>query len=121
MVDLLSLLFRYATPVLAILCATGRAAWWIVLVPIFPVWWSFVTSTHAAHTRARTIRRPKRQVGIDEATSEVRFHSATAALDAAVRERTMALLALAEARAIGAREAQHTSRWRPGWWRRGET
>lgn len=109
MVDLLSRLFRFGTPVLVILCATRLVAWWIVLLPVFPVWWSFVTSAQAAHRRARIIRRPRRRVSLDEAASEVRFGSATAALDAAVLDRAAALSALAEARARGAREAQSTA------------
>jgi hypothetical protein len=113
MVEVLSLLFRYGTPALVILCATGQVPSWIVLVPIFPVWCSFVKSTHAAERRARTIRRPKRQVGLAEAATEVRLRSATAALDAAAAERMAALRALAEARAKGDREAQE-----PRWWQR---
>jgi hypothetical protein len=112
-VDVLSRLFRYGTPVLVILSATGHVQWWIVLVPIFPVWFSFVTTAHAAHKRARIIRRPRRQVGLDEAATEVRFRSANTALDAAAAERTTALRALAEARAEGDREARKRS-----WWQR---
>jgi hypothetical protein len=115
----LSRLFRFGTPALAALCAVGVAPWWLVLVPVIPVWISFITSTHDAHRRARIIRRPRRPIILDEAAIERRFLMANAALVTATAKRRAALVELARARALGDAQARdervspaHAPRWR---------
>lgn len=97
----LSRFFRFGTPALVALCAAGVIPWWLALVPVFPVWFSFVASIHAAHVRVRIIREPRRAMGLDEAASERRFLFANAALDTATQERAAALSELAVARSKG--------------------
>lgn len=82
------------------LCAFGEVPWWLIVVPVIPLWWSMVTTTHEAHQRARIIRRPSRSVSLDEAAAERRFHFADAALTQADIERAEALAELAQARAV---------------------
>lgn len=107
----LSRFFRFGTPVLVVLCAAGQVSWWLVLVPVVPVWCSFVTSTYDAHRRARIIRYPRRPMTLDEAASERRFLLADVATAAAEKERVGALYALAAARDDGDANAE-VSNWR---------
>jgi hypothetical protein len=100
MASALSRFFRLGTPLAATLCAAGYVEWWLVLVPVIPVWWSFATGTRKAHERARIIRHPQREMSLAEAAAERRYRDAnTALLDAAV-DRNTAIRELATARAI---------------------
>lgn len=106
MVIPLSRFFRYGTPALVILCALGEVPWWLVVMPVIPMWWSAVMSTHEAHQRARFIRRPSRSTSLQEAAAERRFANADAVLIRANTDRAEALAELAQARAAGQREVR---------------
>lgn len=98
----LSRFFRFGTPLLVLLTALGVTPWWLVLLPVIPVWCSFWVGTQQARENRRTIRRPNhRDVGIEEATAERRFLYADATLQEAESRRADALQALAAARATG--------------------
>ena len=101
MVTALSRLFRYGTPALVAPAAIGQVSWWFVLVPVVPVWCSFITSMREAQRRARIIRRPNRPMRLDEAAAERRFLVADAEATTAAKARIAALCELAVARADG--------------------
>lgn len=108
-IELLSGWFRYGTPVLLVLCFAGLAPWWAVLIPVVPVWWSFMATTHRAHVQARVIRRPARDVSLAEAAAERRYLSADAILLQAGEDRAEAIRELASARAEATRARQGQS------------
>lgn len=101
----LSRLFRFGTPPVAVLCAVGLAPWWVILIPVFPIWFSSVTTVHEANERARIIRRPTRCMSLDEAATERKFLFADAKATEAIAERIEALRELAEARTFGEHQA----------------
>jgi hypothetical protein len=102
----LSRLFRYGTAALVVLAAFSVVSWWLALIPVVPVWCSFVMGTHEAYGRARIIQRPKRPMSLDEAASERRFLLARASWEAATADRKAALGELARARTQGEAQAQ---------------
>ncbi len=95
----LSRFFRYGTPIFVLLCLLRLIPWWLIVLPVLPLWWSMVTTTHEAHQRARIIRRPNRSMTLEEAALERRFLIANAAMLRACDERDKALTNLAESRA----------------------
>lgn len=118
---MLSRLFRFGAPLAVALCAVGLMPWWLIPIPVIPVWFSFVTSVHDANERARMIRRPRGRMSLDEAAAERGFLFADAKATEATAERVEAFQELARARAVGEREAssarqQKRVRTRIGGW-----
>lgn len=111
---LLSRLFRFGTPVLAVLVFLHVSSWWwLVLVPVIPVWWSFVSGIGEARARTRIIRRPNRGMCLEESAIEQRFLRADKAFIEAGATRDSALEELVAARHRGAAKAA-SHRWRQG-------
>jgi hypothetical protein len=98
--------FRFGTPVLVMLSACGDVPWWLIILPVIPLWWSTVTTTHEAHQRRRIICRPNRGMSLDEAAAEQKFHLVYAAVVQADIARAEALAELAQARAVGQQEVR---------------
>jgi hypothetical protein len=92
--------FRIGTPALVALYLVGLVPWWSVLLPVFPMWWSAMTTAHEAHARARVIHRPERQRSLAENAAEQQYLFAVANLGAAAAVQTQALRELTAARAI---------------------
>ncbi len=101
----LSRCFRFGLPLLVVLSALGIVPWWLVLIPVSPVWFSFVTSLHDANERARMIRRPRRRMSLDESVAERKFLFADTRATEAAAERIGALQELTRARTVGEKEA----------------
>ncbi len=101
----LSRLFRFGTPLLVALCAVGLVPWWLIVVPVAPVWFSFVTSVHGAYERARLVRRPRRSMTLAESGAERKFRFADAKAKEADAERIDAFRELIRARITGEQEA----------------
>ncbi|HTB50823.1 MAG TPA: hypothetical protein VK701_07585 [Solirubrobacteraceae bacterium] len=102
----LSRSFRFGTPVLAVLVGFGYAPWWAILVPVLPVWWSFLAGVREVHRAAGIIRRPRRGVSLEEHEAEQRFWRADARLVEADALLNEAVADLAAARRVGAREGR---------------
>ena len=111
----LSRFFRFGTPALALLSALAITPWWLVLLPVIPVWCSFCAGVQEAVENRRIIQRPgHRRMSVEERAAEQRFLYANAIyLDGSSR-RNGALKALAAARAKGMAEAASLARPRRG-------
>ncbi len=101
----LSRFFRIGTPVLVVLVGFGYVPWWAILVPVLPVWCSFLAGVRDAHRVAGIIRRPRRGVSWEEHEAEQRFRRADAELVEADALRSEALADLATARRVRAGES----------------
>lgn len=98
----LSRFFRFGVPVLVLLTVLGVSPWWLVVLPVIPVWCSFWFAIQRARGNRRIIQRPNcRGMGLEEAAAERRFLYAAARLQEAASQRSDALQALAAVRAAG--------------------
>ena len=117
MAVLLSVLFRWGMPVLVVLAFLRFFPWWLVLVPVIPVWWSFIASVGEARKRARIIKRPNRGMSLEESAAEQQFLRADAVLIEADAGRAGAFEELAAARNAGVvRQRRRTQVERSGNW-----
>lgn len=101
--QLLSYVFMVGAPAMIAAGIVGLAPWWLIAVPLLPVWWSFISGTIAAHNRRRMIRRPTRALTLDEQAAELSYKAADAAFLSARDVRAEALCDLARERLLAAR------------------